>query len=56
MLGLGVRTVATEKLFSQGNLVETGNAFDVAIEGRGLYPSLDAGWLASLYPGRLFPD
>jgi flagellar basal-body rod protein FlgG len=30
-----VRTVATEKLFSQGNLVETGNAFDVAIEGRG---------------------
>jgi flagellar basal-body rod protein FlgG len=35
MLGLGVRTVATEKLFSQGNLVETGNAFDVAIEGRG---------------------
>lgn len=35
MLGLGVRTVATEKLFTQGNLVATGNAFDVAIEGRG---------------------
>jgi flagellar basal-body rod protein FlgG len=35
MLGLGVRTVATEKLFTQGNLVETGNSFDVAIEGRG---------------------
>ena len=35
MLGLGVRTVATEKLFNQGNLVETGNAFDMAIEGRG---------------------
>jgi flagellar basal-body rod protein FlgG len=35
MLGLGVRTVATEKLFTQGNLVETGNAFDVAVEGRG---------------------
>jgi len=35
MLGLGVRTVATEKLFTQGNLVQTNNAFDVAIEGRG---------------------
>ena len=35
MLGLGVRTVATEKLFTQGNLVQTDNAFDVAIEGRG---------------------
>jgi len=35
MLGLGVRTVATEKLFTQGNLVQTNNAFDVAVEGRG---------------------
>ncbi len=34
-LGTGVRTVATEKLFSQGNLVQTGNALDVAIQGRG---------------------
>ena len=35
MLVLGVRTVATEKLFTQGNLVQTNNAFDVAVEGRG---------------------
>ena len=35
MLGSGVRTVATEKLHSQGNLIQTENAFDVAIEGRG---------------------
>ncbi len=34
-LGTGVRTVATEKLFSQGNLVQTGNALDVAVQGRG---------------------
>jgi len=40
MLGLGVRTVATEKLFNQGNLVETGNAFDMAIEGRGFFEAL----------------
>ena len=40
MLGLGVRTVATEKLFNQGNLVETGNAFDMAIEGRGFFEVL----------------
>jgi len=40
MLGLGVRTVATEKLFNQGNLVETGTAFDMAIEGRGFFEVL----------------
>src|SRR5574337_489518 len=35
MLGTGVRVVGTEKLFTQGNLSQTGNALDVAIEGRG---------------------
>ena len=35
MLGMGVRTVATEKLFSQGALVQTENPLDVAIQGRG---------------------
>lgn len=35
MLGMGVRTVATEKLFSQGSLSQTDNPLDVAIEGRG---------------------
>ncbi|HEX4880870.1 MAG TPA: flagellar basal-body rod protein FlgG [Porticoccaceae bacterium] len=34
-LGTGVRTVATEKLFAQGNLVNTENSLDVAIQGRG---------------------
>lgn len=35
MLGTGVRTVATEKLFTQGNVIQTGNSLDVAIQGRG---------------------
>ena len=34
-LGTGVRTVATEKMFSQGNIVQTDNSLDVAIQGRG---------------------
>jgi flagellar basal-body rod protein FlgG len=35
-LGTGVRTVATEKLFTQGNIIQTGNSLDIAIQGRGL--------------------
>jgi flagellar basal-body rod protein FlgG len=37
MLGTGVHTVATEKLFTQGNIVQTGGVFDVAVTGRGLF-------------------
>lgn len=40
MLGTGVRTVATEKIFSQGNLVQTENALDVAVEGQGFFQVL----------------
>ena len=36
-LGTGVRLVATEKLHTQGNIVQTENALDVAINGRGLF-------------------
>ena len=39
-LGTGVRVVATEKSFTQGNLSQTGNAFDVAISGRGFFQVL----------------
>ncbi len=35
-LGTGVRTVATEKLFTQGGIIQTGNSLDIAIQGRGL--------------------
>jgi len=36
-LGTGVRLVATDKQFSQGNLVTTNNPLDLAIEGRGFF-------------------
>lgn len=39
-LGTGVRTVATEKLFTQGNTIETGNPLHMAIQGRGLFQIL----------------
>lgn len=35
MLGTGVRTVATAKIFTQGSLTQTDNSLDVAIQGRG---------------------
>ena len=39
-LGTGVRVVATEKLFSQGGMIQTDNAMDVAIKGRGFFQIL----------------
>lgn len=39
-LGTGVRIVATEKLFTQGSVQQTGNAMDVAINGRGFFQVL----------------
>ncbi len=40
MLGTGVRSVATEKLFNQGNISQTENPMDLAINGRGFYQIL----------------
>ncbi len=39
-LGTGVRVVATEKLFTQGSVLQTGNSMDVAISGRGFFQVL----------------
>src|SRR5665647_1415627 len=39
-LGTGVRPVATVKIFTQGNLQQTGNALDVAIQGNGFFQVL----------------
>lgn len=39
-LGTGVRTVATEKLFTQGNVIQTNNSLDLAIQGRGFFQVL----------------
>lgn len=40
MLGTGVRVAATQKMFTQGNIVQTGNALDLAINGRGFFEIL----------------
>lgn len=40
MLGTGVRTVATEKNHSQGNMIQTENNLDLAIQGRGYFQIL----------------
>jgi len=39
-IGTGVRTVATQKLHTQGNLMQTGNSLDMAIQGRGFFQIL----------------
>ena len=39
-LGTGVRAVNTQKLFSQGSLINTDNALDVAIDGNGFFQVL----------------
>jgi flagellar basal-body rod protein FlgG len=39
-LGTGVRVVATEKTYTQGNLSQTGNSLDLAISGRGFFQVL----------------
>ncbi|MDX9698811.1 MAG: flagellar basal-body rod protein FlgG [Rhodocyclaceae bacterium] len=36
-IGTGVRPVATERLFSQGSLQQTGNALDLALQGNGFF-------------------
>src|SRR5262249_44454328 len=36
-IGTGVRPVATPRMFTQGNLQQTGNQFDLAINGGGFF-------------------
>jgi len=40
MLGTGVRTVSTQKFYSQGNIIQTENPLDVAITGDGFFEIL----------------
>ena len=42
-VGTGARVVATERLFTQGNLINTDNAFDLAVQGRGFFEVLMPG-------------
>ncbi|MDE2121797.1 MAG: flagellar hook-basal body complex protein, partial [Betaproteobacteria bacterium] len=39
-LGTGVTPIATERLFTEGNLTQTGNSLDVAINGAGFFQIL----------------
>ena len=39
-IGTGVQPIATERVFTQGNLQQTGNSLDVAIQGDGFFQVL----------------
>jgi flagellar basal-body rod protein FlgG len=57
MLGTGVRVVGSEKLFTQGNIEQTGNSLDVAVQGRGfLQVTMPDGTLAYTRDGSLHMD
>ncbi len=57
MLGTGVRVVGNEKLFTEGNISQTGNSMDVAIQGRGfLQVSMPDGSVAYTRDGSLHTD
>lgn len=57
MLGTGVRVVGSEKLFTQGNLQQTGNSLDLAIEGRGfLQVTMPDGTVAYTRDGSMHLD
>jgi len=40
MLGTGTRVVATEKIHTQGNILNTAKPLDIAIDGKGFFPIL----------------
>jgi flagellar basal-body rod protein FlgG len=57
MIGTGVRTVATEKLFTQGSMTQTDNPLDVGIDGKGfLQVLMPDGSLAYTRDGELQVD
>lgn len=41
LVGTGVRLVATQKNHTQGNIVQTGNSLDMAIQGKGYFQILN---------------
>lgn len=42
-VGMGVKPISTQKIFTQGDYQQTGNAFDWAIEGDGFFQIDDGG-------------
>jgi len=56
-VGLGVRPVATQKIFTQGNMQQTNNALDLVIEGDGFFQvSLPDGTVAYTRDGAFKRD
>ena len=56
-VGLGVKVAATQKMFDQGSLQNTGNLFDLALEGRGFFEvQMEDGTLAYTRDGSFKPD
>jgi flagellar basal-body rod protein FlgG len=57
MLGTGTRIIATEKIHAQGNMINTQNALDVAIQGEGFsrFSSLTARPLTRVTAHSNFP-
>ncbi len=56
-LGTGVRVAGTEKQFTQGNIQQTGNSLDVAIQGHGfLQVTMPDGSIAYTRDGSLHRD
>jgi len=56
-LGTGVRPVASERVFTQGNLQQTSNPFDIAVNGQGFFQvSLPDGTLAYTRDGSFHLD
>jgi flagellar basal-body rod protein FlgG len=56
-IGTGVRPVASERIFTQGNLTQTGNQLDVAVSGQGfLQVTLPDGTTAYTRDGSLHQD
>lgn len=42
-VGLGVRPVSIQKIFTQGDYLQTGNSLDLAIDGKGFFKILSGG-------------
>jgi len=56
-VGLGVRSVSTQKMFSTGELKQTGNPLDLAIEGNGFFQVVQPdGTIAYTRAGALATD
>ena len=52
-LGLGVRSTAVRKLHMQGALAQTGNPYDLAVNGRGWFQVVGTEWRYALHPRRV---